>query len=272
MNRTWRETNDLMTLNSVGNKSRLIVNDEKRQCSRWLSSTNKHCNRYNARVCSCFEWSFLCSVANCRWQAGTRDGPSPSKADERWVIGSVGCCWADVVNRGCHQGEREGAHAATLIADSRASFLSRMFKHRYTTQHWVKKNGGKFTDEVRARVRVVYVVVLACVVYGTIVMRAHRNTVGDWKSRKWVSEDWSPKEGGRKRATSWNRYHRWINARKYSVAAGKSFCTKNDTGLTGTMHYDIFRSITRLQTVELHSILCKHQFRILQYIIFVYTN
>ena len=47
---------------------------------------------------------------------------------------------------------------------------------------------------------------------------------------------------------------------------------KNDTGLTGTLHYDIFRSITRLQTVLLHSTHCKHQFRILQYIIFVYTN
>ena len=47
---------------------------------------------------------------------------------------------------------------------------------------------------------------------------------------------------------------------------------KNDTGLTGTMHNDIFRSITRLQTVLLHSIHCKNQFRILQYIIFVYTN
>ena len=30
---------------------------------------------------------------------------------------------------------------------------------------------------------------------------------------------------------------------------------KNDTGLIGTMHYDIFRSITPLQTVLLHSIL-----------------
>ena len=47
---------------------------------------------------------------------------------------------------------------------------------------------------------------------------------------------------------------------------------KNDTGLSVTMHYDIFRSITRLLTVLLHSIHCKHQFRILQYIIFVYTN
>ena len=47
---------------------------------------------------------------------------------------------------------------------------------------------------------------------------------------------------------------------------------KNDTGLTGTIHYDVFRSITRLQTALLHSKLCKHQFRILQYIIFVYTN
>ena len=47
---------------------------------------------------------------------------------------------------------------------------------------------------------------------------------------------------------------------------------KNDTGLTGTMHYDIFRSNTRLQTVLLHSIHCKHQFRILQFIILVYTN
>ena len=47
---------------------------------------------------------------------------------------------------------------------------------------------------------------------------------------------------------------------------------KNDTGLTGTMHYDIFSHITRLQTVLQHSTHCKHQFRILQYIIFVYTN
>ena len=39
---------------------------------------------------------------------------------------------------------------------------------------------------------------------------------------------------------------------------------KNDTGLTGTMHHDIFRSVTRLQTVLLHSMHCKHQFRILQ--------
>ena len=46
---------------------------------------------------------------------------------------------------------------------------------------------------------------------------------------------------------------------------------ENDTGLTGTMHYDIFRSITLLQTFLLHSIRCKHQFRILQYIILVYT-
>ena len=44
---------------------------------------------------------------------------------------------------------------------------------------------------------------------------------------------------------------------------------KNDTGLTGTVPYHIFRSTTRLQTVLLHSIHCKHQFRILQYIIFV---
>ena len=47
---------------------------------------------------------------------------------------------------------------------------------------------------------------------------------------------------------------------------------KNDTRLTGTMHYDIFRSLTRLQTVLLHSIHCKHQFSILQYIISVHTN
>ena len=47
---------------------------------------------------------------------------------------------------------------------------------------------------------------------------------------------------------------------------------KNDPVLTGTMHYDIFRSITRLQTVLQHSTDCKQQFRILQYIIFVYTN
>ena len=47
---------------------------------------------------------------------------------------------------------------------------------------------------------------------------------------------------------------------------------KNDTGLTGTMQYYIYSSITRLQTVLLHSILYKHQFGILQYFIFVYTN
>ena len=47
---------------------------------------------------------------------------------------------------------------------------------------------------------------------------------------------------------------------------------KNDTGLTGTMHYDMLRSITRLNTALLHSIHCKHQFCILQYIIFVYKN
>ena len=46
---------------------------------------------------------------------------------------------------------------------------------------------------------------------------------------------------------------------------------KNDTGLTGTMHCDIFRRITRLQTVLLHSIDCKYEFRILPYIIFVDT-
>ena len=34
---------------------------------------------------------------------------------------------------------------------------------------------------------------------------------------------------------------------------GSNHIRKNDTGLTGTMHYDIFRSITRLQTVLLHS-------------------
>ena len=32
---------------------------------------------------------------------------------------------------------------------------------------------------------------------------------------------------------------------------------KNDSGLTGTMHYDTFRSITRLQTFLLHTIHCK---------------
>ena len=47
---------------------------------------------------------------------------------------------------------------------------------------------------------------------------------------------------------------------------------KNDTGLTARMHYDIFPRITRLQRVLLHSIHCKHQLRILQYIICVYTN
>ena len=47
---------------------------------------------------------------------------------------------------------------------------------------------------------------------------------------------------------------------------------KNDTGLTGTLHYDIFRSITRFQTVLLHSINSKHQFRILQYITLFYRS
>ena len=44
---------------------------------------------------------------------------------------------------------------------------------------------------------------------------------------------------------------------------------KNDTGITGTMHYDIFQRITRIQTVLLHSIHCKYAFRALQYITFV---
>ena len=47
---------------------------------------------------------------------------------------------------------------------------------------------------------------------------------------------------------------------------------KNDTGITGTMHYDIFPRTTLLQTVLLHSIHCKHQIRILLVIIFVYKN
>ena len=46
---------------------------------------------------------------------------------------------------------------------------------------------------------------------------------------------------------------------------------KNDTVLTGTMYYDILSRITRLQTVLLHSIHSKYEFRILQYIIFVDT-
>ena len=46
---------------------------------------------------------------------------------------------------------------------------------------------------------------------------------------------------------------------------------KNDTGLTGTIHYDIFPRITRLQTVLLHSIHRKYEFRILQCIILVDT-
>ena len=46
---------------------------------------------------------------------------------------------------------------------------------------------------------------------------------------------------------------------------------KNDTRLTGTMHYDIFQRITRLQTVLLHSKRCKYEFRILQYNISVDT-
>ena len=46
---------------------------------------------------------------------------------------------------------------------------------------------------------------------------------------------------------------------------------ENDAGLTGKMHYDIFRRITRLQTVLPHSIHCKYVFRILPHIIFVDT-
>ena len=46
---------------------------------------------------------------------------------------------------------------------------------------------------------------------------------------------------------------------------------KNDTAQTATMHYGIFRRFTRLQTVRLHSIHCKYEFRILKYIIFVDT-
>ena len=61
--------------------------------------------------------------------------------------------------------------------------------------------------------------------------------------------------------SEWIRYH-----------STRNNIRKNDTGLTGTMHYFIFPCITRLQTVLLYSIHCKHLFRILQYIIFVYTN
>ena len=43
---------------------------------------------------------------------------------------------------------------------------------------------------------------------------------------------------------------------------------KNDAG---TMHYDIFLRINRLQTVLLHSKNCKDEFRILKYITFVDT-
>ena len=46
---------------------------------------------------------------------------------------------------------------------------------------------------------------------------------------------------------------------------------KKDTGLTCTMHYDIFPRITRLHTVLLHSIHYKDEFRILQYINIVDT-
>ena len=59
----------------------------------------------------------------------------------------------------------------------------------------------------------------------------------------------------------------WI--RRHS---SRNHIRKNDTRITGTMHYDIFPRITRLQRFPLHSIHCKHQFRILQYIIFVYTH
>ena len=46
---------------------------------------------------------------------------------------------------------------------------------------------------------------------------------------------------------------------------------KNDTGLTGKMHYVIFRRTTRLQMVLLHSIHCNNEFRILENIIFLNT-
>ena len=46
---------------------------------------------------------------------------------------------------------------------------------------------------------------------------------------------------------------------------------ENDTGLTGAMHYVIFRRITLLQTVLLHSIHSKYEFHVLQDIISVDT-
>ena len=61
--------------------------------------------------------------------------------------------------------------------------------------------------------------------------------------------------------SEWTRHH-----------STRNHIRKNDTGLTRTMHYDIFRSITRLQTVLLHSIHCKPRFRILQYIILFYRS
>ena len=46
---------------------------------------------------------------------------------------------------------------------------------------------------------------------------------------------------------------------------------KNETGLTGTMHFDLFPRITRLHTVLLQSMHCKDEFRILHYIKLVHT-
>ena len=46
---------------------------------------------------------------------------------------------------------------------------------------------------------------------------------------------------------------------------------RKDTGLTGAMHYDIFRLNTQFQTVLLHSIHCQYEFHILQDIISVDT-
>ena len=52
--------------------------------------------------------------------------------------------------------------------------------------------------------------------------------------------------------------------------SGNNF-RKNDTWLTGTINYDIFPRITRLNTVLQHSIHCKDEFRVFQDINFVHS-
>ena len=74
-------------------------------------------------------------------------------------------------------------------------------------------------------------------------------------------------------------FHRGLTRKTVSGIRFESIChhvsrnniRKNDTGLTGTMHYDLFRRITRLQAVLLHSKNSKYELHILRYITIVDT-